>query len=233
MPRPKRMIQNTELDEAIKHAAWAQIQALGAGALTLRGISRRLGIAAPSIYHYYPNRDALVTALIVDAFHSLAESQRQAEPAAPANDYPARLAALGQAYRQWALGQPQRYLLVFGTPIPGYRAPEEITLPAAAAGFIPITTALQAAFMDGKLQLNRLPPLTGPLAAMLAAWQQSEGRAHAEVLYLALIFWSRIHGLMMFEINGQFPAFITDPGEVYAREIKQMNDQFFGMEYGE
>lgn len=230
MPRPKRIIQNTELDEAIKNTAWVQIQEQGAAALSLRGIARQLGIAAPSIYHYYPNRDALVTALILDAFLALADAQQEAHSVEQSDDYGARLAALGLAYRQWAIAQPQRYQLVFGTPIPGYVAPEEITLPAAAAGFIPLTRVLQAAFTASKLRVELLSPLTPGLASMLEAWKQFEQGIEIEVLYLALIFWSRIHGLIMFEVNGQYPSFITDPGEVYTREINNIVNQYLGLE---
>ncbi len=63
---------------------------------------------------------------------------------------------------------------------------------------------------------------------MLDAWQQSVDPVEPEVLYLALIFWSRIHGLMMFEVNGQYPSFITDPGEVYDREVKSAIIQYLG-----
>ena len=228
MPRPKRIVQNTELDQAIKITAWKQIQELGAAALSLRRIARELGIAAPSIYHYYPNRDALVTALIVDAFNSLAESQRQAIASTPAKDPAAQLTSLAQGYRAWAISYPQRYQLIFGTPIPGYVAPEEVTLPAAAAGFVPLSEALQAALASGRLKVERLAPLTPALKSMLEAWQKTEGSSHIEVLYLALVLWSRLHGLMMFETTGQYPSFVTDPGEVFEREIHHMIAQYLG-----
>jgi AcrR family transcriptional regulator len=230
MVRPKRSEQTINLDIEIKAKAWRQIAEFGAAALSLRRIARALGIAAPSIYHYYPNRDALVTALILDAFKSLAETLNQSSATTAAEDYPEKLTTLARAYRNWAISQPQRYQLIFGTPIPGYVAPDEITLPAAAAGFVPLTETLQAALTAGRLRTDTLPPLTPALASMLKDWQQVEGRADREVLYLALIFWSRIHGLMMFEINGQFPSFITAPGEVFEREINMINNQYFGME---
>lgn len=230
MVRPKRSEQTIHLNSEIKTIAWEQIAEHGAAALSLRRIARALGIAAPSIYHYFPNRDALVTALIVDAFNSLAETLRRAAFAVSLQDYPARMATLGRAYRQWTLSQPQRYQLIFGTPIPSYIAPEEVTLPAASAGFVPLIETLQAAFSAGRLRKDTLPPMTPDLASMLDAWQQVEGRADREVLYLALIFWSRIHGLMMFEINGQFPSFISDPGEVFEREMHMIGIQYFGME---
>jgi len=222
MVRPKRSEQIANLSIEIKAQAWQQIAEYGAAALTLRRIARALSIAAPSIYHYYPNRDELVTALILDGFKSLEESQREAIDSRPQDDYPARLAYLALAYRQWAVSQPQRYQLVFGTPIPGYVAPEELTLPAAGAAFVPLIRLLQSAFSAGKLRMERLVPMSPALKSMLEAWRESQGGVHIEVLYMALVFWSRVHGLMMLETTGQYPSFITDAGEVYAREINQI-----------
>lgn len=230
MARPKRTMQNTSLNADIKTTAWKQIRELGATALSLRGIARELGIAAPSIYHYYATRDDLVTALIIDAFNDLAATLQQAHMAAPAHDSAAQLVALATAYREWSICYPQRYQLIFGTPIPGYAAPEEITLPAATAGFVPLTEVLQSALNEGKLKVDSLAPLAPGLKAMLEAWQKVEGHSELEVLYLALVFWSRLHGLMMFEVNGQYPAFITNPGEVYQREVNSVINQYWRKE---
>ncbi|MEW5941158.1 MAG: TetR/AcrR family transcriptional regulator, partial [Chloroflexota bacterium] len=118
MVRPIKKKQIPNLQEAIKEKAWRQIAEEGAPALSLRAIARALKITAPAIYNYFPRRDDLVTALIVDAFTSLAEAQRASIESLPANDLKTRLATLGLAYREWALAYPQRYQLIFGTPIP-------------------------------------------------------------------------------------------------------------------
>jgi AcrR family transcriptional regulator len=225
--RPKRSEQTLNLNNEIKSTAWEQIAEHGAAALSLRRIARALGIAAPSIYHYYSNRDDLVTSLILDAFNSLGKSLQETVAALPPDKYSPRLSALGLAYRQWAISQPQRYQLIFGTPIPGYVAPEELTLPAATAGFIPLISVLQDSFTAGKLRVERLAPLSPALKSMLEAWQEVQSGVDIEVLYMALIFWSRAHGLMMFEINGQYPSFITDASEVYARELNQILSLYF------
>src|ERR1051326_3182084 len=138
MVRPIKKKQIPNLQEAIKETAWKQIAEFGASALSLRAIARELKITAPAIYNYFPSRDDLVTALIVDAFTSLAESQKQAVASISGNKLEARLSALGIAYRDWAIAYPQRYQLIFGTPIPGYEAPEQITLPAAAPSLVPL-----------------------------------------------------------------------------------------------
>jgi AcrR family transcriptional regulator len=133
-PRPKLADQHPDLESAIKESAWQQIGKKGAASLSLRGIARSLDITAPAIYNYFPNRDALVTALIVDAFRSFGDAQINAIASLPDEEHALRLRTLGLAYRQWAVDHPQRYQLIFGTPIPGYHAPVEITGPVAARG---------------------------------------------------------------------------------------------------
>jgi hypothetical protein len=64
---------------------------------------------------------------------------------------------------------------------------------------------------------------------MLEAWYQFTGKtAVTEVLYVAYVVWSRVHGLMMLELGGQLPSFFTDPGEIFRREIATMVNQYIG-----
>ncbi len=76
MVRPKRSKQHPDLQTAIKEVARKQIAENGAPALSLRAIARELKITAPAIYNYYPSRDDLVTALVIDAYASFAEGER-------------------------------------------------------------------------------------------------------------------------------------------------------------
>jgi len=210
-PRPRRSEQIQDLSEQILAAAWQQIAESGAPALSLRAIARALGITAPAIYNYYPDRDALVTALIVDAFTSFGDSQAAALQGIPAADHQQRLHALGAAYRQWAIDHPERYHLIFGTPIAGYVAPAEITMPAAACALNILVGELDAAHRAGKLNTTHLPSIPADLAAMFTAWQAERGAASEVALYQAFCVWSAIHGLVFLEISHQFPPMITDP----------------------
>lgn len=232
MVRPVKNKQIPNLQDAIKETAWKQIAEYGAPALSLRAIARALKITAPAIYNYFPSRDDLVTALIVDAFTSLGETEVKSIDGIPASQPVVRFQTLGLAYREWAVENEQRYQLIFGTPIPGYEAPEKITLPAAAGSLIPLLNALQALYDAGQLHVERLPKLTKALKSMLIKWQefvqQSGGDFHVEVLYLAYAVWSRVHGLVTLEIGHQNPSFITDPGEVFRREIEAIKQQYIG-----
>lgn len=227
MVRPSKTKQVPNLQEAIKETAWKQIAETGAAALSLRSIARELGITAPAIYNYYPDRDALVTALIVDAYTSLGESQQSAIDALPESDQKARLHALGIAYREWAITYPQRYLLIFGTPIPNYVAPANITMPAAACAIVPLRNTLQALHLNGQLRSERQSSMTPQLTSMLAAWKDFEsGIADIEVYYLTAVIWSRVHGLVMLEIGNHVPPPISDPGELFRREIENILIQY-------
>ena len=227
-PRPKATEQHPNLEEAIKETAWKQIAETGASAMSLRAIARELGITAPAIYNYFPRRDDLVTALIVDAFTSLGASQKEAMRNLPEDNLAAHLSTLGLAYRDWAVIYPQRYQLIFGTPIPGYEAPADITVPAAAWSLVPLIETLQTIFSAGRLRVDRSASITPELKSMLEAWSKFMDGTDVEVLYTALVIWSRVHGLVSMEIGNQMPSFITDPGEVYRREIKIMTNQFVG-----
>lgn len=225
-PRPRRIDQKPNLQEAIKETAWKQIAEFGAPTLSLRAIARELGITAPAIYNYFPSRDELVTALIVDAFNSLADSQEGAISLLPLGDLSGRLSALGLSYRNWAVSHPQRYLLIFGTPIPNYHAPDELTLPAATRALVPLTETIQALFAAHQLRIDKIAPLEPRLESMLKTWQESVGGVHLEVLYLTLVIWSRVHGLVMLEIGNHIPPMINDPAEVFRREIQTILIQY-------
>lgn len=218
-PRPRNE-ERQNLQETIKATAWRQIAETGAASLSLRAIARELGITAPAIYNYYPDRDALVTALIVDAYNSLADAQE----AVTAGDLSGQLAALGLAYRQWAVTYPQHYQLIFGTPIPNYDAPEAITRPVAQRALEPLIGAAQALLTAGRLKVERLAASTPGLEFGLVGWSQAVGGAHPEALYLALVIWSRVHGLVMLEINNHIPPMLN-PAEIFEREIQTLLKQ--------
>jgi AcrR family transcriptional regulator len=222
MPRPKKS-QSGNLREEILATAWQQIAEEGASALSLRGIARQLSITAPAIYNYFPRRDDLVTELIIDAFLSFGDAQIAALQAIPTGDHTGRLRALGLAYRQWAVSYPQRYMLIFGAPIPGYAAPAERTTPAAARALDVLVGVLADAHRAGRLALDPGLPLTPAVQEMMAAWQVSRAPGiDLRVLAMALSIWGWAHGLVMLEIGNQYPPFVASPGELYRYDLERI-----------
>src|SRR5215208_487249 len=157
MVRPIKKNQIPNLQEAIKDTAWTQITEFGAPALSLRAIARQLKISAPAIYNYFPDRDALVTALIVDAFTSFGDWQLEAKDSIASDDPAGRLEAIGIAYRNWAHTYPQRYQLIFGTPIPGYKGPLDIVLPSSVRSLSALVSVVEGMRVAGKLNIGTFP----------------------------------------------------------------------------
>ena len=105
--------QGARLTGDIVSGALAVIEREGsAGAVTLRAVAREVGIAAPSIYAHFPDRDAILKAVIAQIFDELAAAIRQGTDAAGA-DPVARLIAGCEAYVSFGLADPARYGVLF------------------------------------------------------------------------------------------------------------------------
>src|SRR5215208_1610983 len=168
MVRPIKNKQIPNLQEAIKEVAWKQTADYGASALSLRAIARELKITAPAIYNYFPDRDALVTALIIDAYTSFGDWQLEARDSVAADDLCEKLSAIGLAYRNWAHTYPQRYQLIFGAPIPGYEAPIEKVFPSSARSIMALFSIVESFRAAGKLAVDSFPPVKAEYKAQYA-----------------------------------------------------------------
>jgi AcrR family transcriptional regulator len=226
MVRPIKKKQIPNLQKAIKDAAWKQIAEFGAPALSLRAIARELKITAPAIYNYFPDRDALVTALIIDAYTSFGDWQLAARDALPESQIIQRLAAIGTAYRQWALQYPQRYQLIFGTPIPGYEAPLMEILPAGARSLSALVSVIDALRAAGKLNAANFPKIQPGYEQQFEVWKNYAGEYDVLSLSVAMIVWSRVHGLVSLEIGGSLPPFGVDGNALYQYEMASIARQF-------
>lgn len=226
MVRPIKKKQIPNLQEAIKETAWRQIAEHGAPALSLRAIARELKITAPAIYNYFPDRDALVTALIIDAFTSFGDSQLAARDSVPAEDLVGRFKAIGLAYRNWAHTYPQRYQLIFGTPIPGYEGPMEKIFPSSARSLSALVSVVEGLRVAGKLTVDSFPKVKSEYKVSFDAWKTYGGDADILSLSVAMIIWSRVHGIVSLEIQGNLPPFGKGGDELYLYELKSIARQF-------
>ncbi|KUN65116.1 TetR family transcriptional regulator [Streptomyces canus] len=189
----------------IKDRAWEQIATAGASALSLNAIAKQLGMSGPALYRYYAGRDELITELVRDAYRSLADAFRAASPSG------ADVTTLAHALRAWALEDPQRYFLIYGTPVPGYHAPDDITA---------IASEIMATILDACAGLPSNGPET-PLDAHLEDHRDwADGHpAPAAGLHRALSFWTRLHGTLSLELAGHFNGMGFDPALLYAAEL--------------
>ncbi|WP_329229511.1 TetR/AcrR family transcriptional regulator [Streptomyces canus] len=189
----------------IKDRAWEQIATAGASALSLNAIAKQLGMSGPALYRYYAGRDELITELVRDAYRSLGDTFRAAARSG------ADVTALAQALRAWALEDPQRYFLIYGTPVPGYHAPDDITA---------IASEIMATLLDACAGLPSSGPET-PFDAHLEDhrdWADNHPAPAAD-LHRALTFWTRLHGTLSLELAGHFNGMGFDPALLYAAEL--------------
>jgi AcrR family transcriptional regulator len=211
--------RSADLGATVKDVAWEQVAQHGAAALSLRAIARELGITAPAIYNYYRRRDDLVTALIIDAFTSFGDSQWSALESARSGGSADRLVALGMAYRRWALSNPARYQLIFGTPVPGYAPPLERIQPSGARALGALVAVVEELRTAGRLRSRGLPGLPAGYGPPLA-------EVDAVSVTVALVIWARVHGLVSLEIGGYLPPFGDDGGDLYRWEMAHIAEQF-------
>jgi AcrR family transcriptional regulator len=225
-PRPKTSEQHPNLEQAIKETAWRQIADSGAPAMSLRAIARALNITAPAIYNYFPNRDALVTALIIDAYRSFGDSQLEARDAIPVDNSSGRMKAIGLAYRDWAHNHPQRYLLIFGTPIPGYEAPLMEVLPFGARSLSALVSVVEELRISGKLNIISFPEVKEDYKESFEVWKAYGGNVDILSLSVAMNIWARVHGIVSLEIAGNLPPFGTTGNDLYLYELNAIAKQF-------
>jgi len=226
MVRPTKKKQIANLQKAIKETAWKQIAESGAASLSLRAIARELKITAPAIYNYFPDRDALVTALIIDAYTSFGDSQLAARDAIAETDLKGRLKAIGIAYRTWAHTHPQRYQLIFGTPVPGYEAPLMEVLPSGARSLRALVSVIEQLRTSGKLNVTSFVEVKEEYKVGFDTWKTYGGDVDILSLSIAMLIWARVHGIVSLEIAGNLPPFGANGDDLYLYEMDSIENQF-------
>ncbi|MCD0482655.1 TetR/AcrR family transcriptional regulator [Streptacidiphilus sp. ASG 303] len=219
--RTARQRAREELTLEIKEEARRQLAADGAQKLSLRAVARELGMVSSALYRYFPSRDDLLTALIIDAYDALGERAEAAVAAAPPGDARARWRALCHAVRDWALAHPHEYALVYGTPVPGYRAPQATVEPAAR-----VALAMAAVLRDapaGGRPGARVPEgeLAGQLSALAA--QLAPGVDPA-LLARGLAAWTQLFGMVSFELFGHLVGSADPAGPFFAHTVEEAAD---------
>lgn len=230
----RRKRYREQVRDEIKQVALAQIARDGAAALTLTGVAKEIGVSGPALYKYFTGRDDLLTALIVDSYASLAEALQVAATESATEPPRVRLHAVARAYREWAVAQPHRYLLLAGTPVPRYEAPAE-TVDRARAVLAPLLAILAA---------GRSWPRAEALRAELATWIAEvpavadwvrasigpDGSATAPdvapdvALAGVVTAWVRLHGVVSIEAVGLFGGMGLQPATVLTLEMDALAD---------
>jgi AcrR family transcriptional regulator len=221
--RTARERARAELTQEIKDEARRQLATTGASGLSLRAVARELGMVSSALYRYFPSRDDLLTALIIDAYEALGAAAEQADAGVSRADGRGRWLAACHAVRAWAVANPHQYALIYGTPVPGYQAPRD-TVAAAGRVALLLIQVLRDASANGTLRarLGRLSPGLVEQAERLGA--EIAPGLPLSVLINAIIAWSQLFGMVSFELFGQFVGSVDPSDEFFAAAVERMAD---------
>jgi AcrR family transcriptional regulator len=209
-----------ELTTEITDAARRQLAEVGAAALSLRAVTRELGMASSAVYRYFPSRDDLLTRLIIDGYDDLGAAAEAADlpSAAPVE----RWLAVCRAVRTWALTHPHEYALLYGSPVPGYAAPAD-TVPAASRVGVVLGRILGEAARSGALPETAGERDRGLVSDDAVAVLGGDHPAIDETVRVrGLLAWSALFGTISFELFGHFVGSVEDADRYFDRVITDL-----------
>ena len=165
-----------ELREDILKAAIALIEKSGScEAVSLRAIAKEAGIAAPSVYPHFADRDALLLAVLKKLFDELIEQRTKAEDAAGGSAWE-RLRAGVFATIRFGLERPGHYKMLYeGRVISGLSDPKVATF--------------------GRAIQTRVTALIKEIL------EATPGREAEDAERLSLLLWASTHGVISLQIN--------------------------------
>jgi AcrR family transcriptional regulator len=209
---------------AIKDEARRQLAAKGAAKLSLRAVARQLGMVSSALYRYFPSRDELLTALIIDAYDAVGEAAEQALAEAAGAAPLVQWTAVCRAVRHWALSHPHEYALIHGSPVPGYSAPQTTIGPASRVG-LALIDVIHDAHASDVFRVPGEPPVPEEvLRDAERLREQLDVRLPAPVLAEAVAAWAQIFGLVSFELFGHTHNVVDRHEEFFTDAVNRLGD---------
>lgn len=106
MKAPPESLRRTLLDASLD-----LIAAEGLEGFSMREVARRAGVSHQAPYHHFPDREAIMAAIVAEGFQRLRDDSLAALEGV--SDVRARFTAIGRAYLNFALNNPAHFKLMF------------------------------------------------------------------------------------------------------------------------
>jgi AcrR family transcriptional regulator len=201
------------LTAEIESLARLQVERDGAASLSLRAIARDLNMVSSAIYRYFASRDELLTRLIIHSYERLGETVENADAAVKKrDDFAARWRASTRSIRQWALANPSEYSLLFGTPVPGYEAPQDTIAPATKYTFVMIQLIadMEAAGYSADQKVS------SALRKDYITLRNNLGFLASDAMLMnGMIAWANVMGVINLELFGHLQKVVDAPGALF------------------
>ena len=207
-----------EITAEILTSARTQLREVGPGELSLRAVARDVGMVSSAVYRYFASRDELLTALIIAAYDELGAAAEASDDAVEdRTDHLARWMATCRATREWSVTHPHDYALIYGSPVPGYAAPQDTVMPATRV-IARLVEIIVVAHQAGTASAGTEPPAAAADPAAVVAdaiafiADRSGMRLDAlpELVMRTLMAWSTIFGTLSFELFGHLKGSVSD-----------------------
>ena len=196
-----------EITEEILRVARDHLARDGAAALSLRAVARDVGMVSSAVYRYVPNREALLTLLIIEAYDSLGDAVERVDSKLARHHFTERFLATAHAVRDWALANPHQYALVYGSPVPGYSAPDDTIAPASRVPFVLLSIIRDSPRVASKNELSN-----DALASALKPLRNLAGVGiNDELLCAGLSAWATLLGWISLELFGHLHNVVAEP----------------------
>lgn len=205
-----------EITEEILAAARIRLTQAGPGELSLRAVARDVGMVSSAVYRYFASRDELLTALLIEGYNALGVAAEDADAAvADRDDALARWTAVARAIRAWSVTHPGDYALLYGSPVPGYVAPQDTIGPATRVIVVIIQVIIDAqpSIADTPLAPASAPPGLDQHIAAAMEFIRERGLYDAvstEIGIRTLMAWTTIFGSISFELFGHLVGSVSD-----------------------
>jgi AcrR family transcriptional regulator len=210
-----------QLTREITEAARRRLATEGATGLSLRAVARELGMASSAVYRYFPSKEDLLTALIIDAYNALGQAVEEADAAVDAADFPGRWRAACHGARDWALAHPHEYALLFGSPVPGYRAPQDTVGPAVRDTAV-LGRIVAEAHRAGALDAEPGPAAPAEPLDLAPVVRSLFPGSPEDVVARALTAWAGLYGWIGFEAFGQFDDVMGDRTNAFDQHVARL-----------
>jgi len=218
--RTARERARTELTEEIKVVARRHLAEHGSSALSLRAVAREVGMVSSAVYRYFPSRDDLLTALIVDAYDAVGERAEAAELASRHRAIAARYMGVCEGVRAWALANTHEYALIYGSPVPGYSAPEATIVPASRVPLV-LLRLLADGVACGEIEAGKVTTVPRTIRSDFKELRATVAPAVPDaVLSRGMAVWSQLLGNINLELFGHLHNVIHDYDAFFALQMR-------------
>jgi AcrR family transcriptional regulator len=178
-------------------------------------------MVSSAMYRYVASRDDLLTLLLVDAYTELADRVDDARAANERAAWTEQLVAMARAARQWAMAEPASWALLYGSPVPGYHAPAELTVGPGTRVVGALFGVVGSGIAAGDVSTSNIEVAQSISADFDAIRAEFAFSGDDAAVARCFLLWAALVGAISLEVFGQYGAdTLSTPGAVFELQLQ-------------